>query len=95
MRIEHRLAELGLALPQPMKLPSSVVLPFPWVRLWEGRAFVSGHGPLNPDGSLTATLGKVGADVTEEQAYDAARLTAGSACSAWSTRPPASPGPPP
>jgi enamine deaminase RidA (YjgF/YER057c/UK114 family) len=76
MRIEHRLAELGLELPQPMKLPSSVVLPFPWVRLWAGRAFVSGHGPLNPDGSLTATLGKVGANVTEEQAYDAARLTA-------------------
>jgi enamine deaminase RidA (YjgF/YER057c/UK114 family) len=76
MRIEHRLAERGLELPQPMRLPAGVALPFPWVRLWNGRAFVSGHGPLNPDGSLPAALGKVGADVTQEQAYDAARLTA-------------------
>ena len=46
------------------------------VRLRPGRAFVSGHGPLQPDGSLRDPLGKVGADVTEEQAYDAARATA-------------------
>ncbi len=76
MRIEHRLAELGLELPAPMPAPPGLELPFPWVRLWPGRAFVSGHGPLRSDGSLTATLGKVGADVTEEQAYDAARATA-------------------
>jgi enamine deaminase RidA (YjgF/YER057c/UK114 family) len=82
MRIERRLAELGLELPEPMTLPSGpsgtpgVELPFPWVRLWPGRAFVSGHGPLQPDGSLSAVLGKVGAEVTEEQAYDAARATA-------------------
>ena len=76
MRIESSLASLGLELPEPMKLPSGLVLPFPWVRLWPGRAFVSGHGPLQPDGSLLAPLGKVGADVTEEQAYQAARATA-------------------
>jgi enamine deaminase RidA (YjgF/YER057c/UK114 family) len=76
MRIERRLAELGLELPQPMKTPPGLVLPFPWVRLWPGRAFVSGHGPLQPDGSLTLVLGKVGGDVTEDQAYEAARLTA-------------------
>lgn len=67
-----------------MKSPAGVELPFPWVRLWPGpaghpgvpgRAFVSGHGPLRPDGSLTATLGKVGTSVTEEQAYEAARDT--------------------
>ncbi|MGD0703176.1 MAG: RidA family protein [Trebonia sp.] len=76
MRIERRLAELGLELPQPMKMPPGLALPFPWVRLWPGRAFVSGHGPLLPDGSLAPALGKVGGDVTEDQAYDAARLTA-------------------
>jgi enamine deaminase RidA (YjgF/YER057c/UK114 family) len=79
MRIERRLADLGLELPAPLKTPSGLELPFPWVRLWPGppgRAFVSGHGPLEPDGSLTAVLGKVGADVTQEQAYDAARATA-------------------
>ena len=76
MRIENRLASLGLELPEPMKLPSGLTLPFPWVRLWPGRAFVSGHGTLQPDGSLSGPLGKVGADVTEEQAYEAARATA-------------------
>ena len=76
MRIERRLAELGLELPQPMQLPPGLALPFPWVRVWPGRAFISGHGPLLPDGSLSPVTGKVGVDVTEEQAYDAARLTA-------------------
>ena len=76
MRIENRLAELGLELPQPMKTPSGLELPFPWVRLWPGRAFVSGHGPLHADGSLWSGLGKVGSDLTAEQAYGAARATA-------------------
>jgi enamine deaminase RidA (YjgF/YER057c/UK114 family) len=79
MRIENRLAELGLALPEPLKTPAGLELPFPWVRLWPGppgRAFVSGHGPQRPDGSLTEVLGKVGAQVSEEQAYAAARDTA-------------------
>ncbi|HTW04671.1 MAG TPA: RidA family protein [Streptosporangiaceae bacterium] len=76
MRIERRLAELGLELPQPMHLPPGLTLPFPWVRISLGRAFISGHGPLLPDGSLSPITGKVGRDVTEEQAYDAARLTA-------------------
>ena len=76
MRIERRLADLGLELPPPMQLPPGLILPFPWVRVWPGRAFISGHGPLLPDGSLSPILGKVGRDVTEEQAYDATRLTA-------------------
>jgi enamine deaminase RidA (YjgF/YER057c/UK114 family) len=75
MRIENRLAELGLELPQPLKATAGLELPFPWVRLWPGRAFVSGHAPLQPDGSLVPATGKVGVDVTEEQAYHAARLT--------------------
>jgi enamine deaminase RidA (YjgF/YER057c/UK114 family) len=75
MRIEQRLAERGLQLPDPIKLAPGVDLPFPWVRLWPGRAYVSGHGPLRADGTLTPALGKVGADVTEEQAYQAARAT--------------------
>lgn len=76
MRIEQRIAELGLELPQPMRTPSGLELPFPWVRLWPGRAFVSGHGLLHPDGSLWAALGKVGTDLTEQQAYGAARAAA-------------------
>jgi enamine deaminase RidA (YjgF/YER057c/UK114 family) len=75
MRIEQQLAELGLELPAPMAAPAGLVLPFPWVRLWEGRAYVSGHGPL-PDGGLWPARGKVGADLTEEEAYTAAGATA-------------------
>jgi len=74
--IETRLRDLGLVLPQPMKTPPSVKLPFPWVRVRGNRAYVSGHGPQNPDGSLAQPLGKVGTDVSPEQAYQAARLTA-------------------
>jgi len=74
-RIEQRLAELGLALPPPMQAPPGVMLPFPWVRVFGNRAFASGHGPVAPDGSPARPLGKVGADLTQEQAYAAARLT--------------------
>jgi enamine deaminase RidA (YjgF/YER057c/UK114 family) len=76
VRIENRLSELGLTLPEPMRLPPGLTLPFPWVRVQGGRAFVSGHGPLLADGSLAGPLGKVGDQVTQEQAYEAARLTA-------------------
>ena len=72
---EERLAELGLVLPEPLKLPPGAILPFPWVRVVGSRAIISGHGPTNPDGSVAQPLGKVGADVTEEEAYLAAKLT--------------------
>lgn len=72
---EGRLAALGYALPAPLRLPAGVTLPFPWVRVVGSRAVISGHAPTNADGSLARPLGKVGTDVTEEQAYVAARLT--------------------
>lgn len=74
-RIEARLETLGLALPAPLTLPPGVSLPFPWVRVHGDRAYVSGHGPLNADGSLATPLGKVGGDVSLEQARQSARLT--------------------
>jgi enamine deaminase RidA (YjgF/YER057c/UK114 family) len=74
-RIADRLTELGLALPAPPRLPPGVVLPFPWVRVVGTRALISGHGPTSADGSLARPLGKVGRDVTLEQAYRSARLT--------------------
>jgi enamine deaminase RidA (YjgF/YER057c/UK114 family) len=73
--IEQRLQELGIILPQPLQMPPGVVLPFPWVRIVGTRALISGHGPTNQDGSLAQPLGKVGLDVTPEQAKAAARLT--------------------
>ena len=74
-RIEERLATLGLTLPEPLKAPPGVVLPFQFVRVTSARAFISGHGPTNADGSLAVPLGKVGREVTPEQAYVSARLT--------------------
>jgi enamine deaminase RidA (YjgF/YER057c/UK114 family) len=74
--IEAKLDALGLALPAPMVLPSGMTLPFPWVKVYGNRAWVSGHGPQNPDGTLAAPLGKVGLEVSLEQAQHAARLTA-------------------
>jgi hypothetical protein len=72
---EERRTALGYVLPEPLELPPGVTLPFPWVRVVGSRAIISGHGPTKPDGSLAQPLGKVGTDVSEEQAYIAARLT--------------------
>ena len=75
-KVEQRFTELGLVLPAPLHLPLSVVLRFPWARIVGMRALISGHGPTNADGSLAQPLGKVGSDVSLEQAYASARLTA-------------------
>lgn len=73
--IDQRLSDLGLVLPAPLRLPPGAVLPFPWVRVVGTRAMISGHGPTRADGSLAQPLGKVGREVSPEQAYTAARLT--------------------
>ena len=75
-KVEDRLSKLGLVLPAPIKPPAGVVLPFSFVRTLRNRAFISGHGPQNTDGSIAAPLGKVGRDLTTEQGYAAARLVA-------------------
>ncbi len=75
MKIEARLSELGITLPESTKVPASFRQTFPFVRVHENRAYVSGHGPTNPDGSLSQVYGKVGGEVTQDQAYKAARLT--------------------
>ena len=72
--MEDRLGELGLQLPAVFAAPPGVEFKFDLVRVVDGAAFVSGHGPL--DGSRVLMRGKVGADVTTEQGYEAARMTA-------------------
>lgn len=74
--IESRLSALGLALPATAPAPAGVRLPFAFVRVRGNRAFISGHGPQLIDGSLAPPFGKVGAEVSPEAAYQAARLTA-------------------
>ena len=76
MLIEERLEALGLHLPPPMQPPPGVLLPFSPVRLVGDRAYLSGHGPQNDDGTFAGPYGKVDTDVSVEQAYQAARMTA-------------------
>jgi enamine deaminase RidA (YjgF/YER057c/UK114 family) len=76
MQIEAKLEALGLLLPEPLKAPPGMRLPFAYVRVRGNRAYIAGHGPQNPDGSLAKPLGKVGADLSLEEGYQAARLVA-------------------
>jgi enamine deaminase RidA (YjgF/YER057c/UK114 family) len=75
-RIDAKLAEMGLALPREFKAPPGLVMPFAWVRVRAHRAYISGHIPQAQDGSPAGPFGKVGADLTTEQGYQAARLVA-------------------
>jgi enamine deaminase RidA (YjgF/YER057c/UK114 family) len=67
---------MGLVLPPPLRAPPGVRLPFEWVRVRGQRAFVSGHVAVDAHGGVAGPLGKVGAEVTPEQGYAAARLVA-------------------
>jgi len=72
-KIDDRLEELGLTLPKPFAPPPGVEFKFELVRVQNGLAYVSGHLPM--DGDRVLVQGKVDADVSVEEAYDAARLT--------------------
>lgn len=76
MKIEAKITEMGLYLPEALKLAEGVKLPFSSVRVSGNRAFVSGHGPQNPDGTTAQPVGKVGSDLTLEQGNHAAKLVA-------------------
>ncbi len=73
-KIDDRLEALGLTLPAPPAAPPGVELPFEYVRVHGELAYVSGHGPL--DGDRVLVTGDVGAEISVEQAYGAARATA-------------------
>ena len=68
MSAGKRLAELGLVLPPPPK-PIGNYVPF---RMAGNLLFLSGVGPRRPD--ETIVTGKVGADLTVQQGYEAAKL---------------------
>jgi hypothetical protein len=76
MEIEARLNALGLSLPAAPVLPPGVRLPFTFVRVRGNRAIISGHSALEPDGAIAGPFGKVGSEVSVEEGYTAARLTA-------------------
>ena len=68
-RIDDRLAELGLTLPEPMTPPGN----FELVKVHDGLAYIAGHGPF--DGGTPLVQGLVGRDLSLEEAYQAARMT--------------------
>lgn len=70
MKIEAQLDALGLSLPAPLEPPGN----FQLVKLHAGVGYLAGHGPF--DGSTLLVEGLIGDDLTLEQGYEAARLTA-------------------
>jgi enamine deaminase RidA (YjgF/YER057c/UK114 family) len=74
-QIQSKLDSLGLKLPQPLKALPNVKTPSAWIRIWKDKAYISGHGPQNPDGSIAGPFGKVGTkDISVEQGYESAKL---------------------
>ncbi|CAL1125372.1 unnamed protein product [Cladocopium goreaui] len=69
MSADARIAELGLELPAP-PAPAGVYKP---VVVVGNMAYVSGHGPLQSDGTLMT--GRVGDSVDDQHGYEAARQT--------------------
>ena len=67
--IEERLKSLGIELPEPPKPQGNYVGAVTYGNL----VYLSGSGPMKDDGSFI--VGKVPTDISEEEAYQAARLT--------------------
>ncbi|MEC7870495.1 MAG: RidA family protein [Chloroflexota bacterium] len=70
MSIDNKLKELGITLKSP---PSPVANYIP-VQQTGNLIYLSGQGPRNENGEFIT--GKVGSDITAEEAYDLARNTA-------------------
>lgn len=74
MTVDERIQALGLTLPEAFRSPSGAPYPFSWARVRGNRVYVSGHLPLQADGSLAEPRGKVGEVLTIEQGAAAARI---------------------
>ena len=69
MSADTKIEELGLELP-PAPKPGGVYQP---IVISGNMCYVSGHGPLRPDGTMFT--GRVGDDVDLEYGYQSARQT--------------------
>lgn len=76
MKIEQALEKRGLQLPDVHKPPKGVHFSFEWVRAHGKTLYVSGHGPLRPDGSPLGPFGRVPSQVSIADATGSARQTA-------------------
>jgi enamine deaminase RidA (YjgF/YER057c/UK114 family) len=68
--VEQRLTDMGITLPAPLIPPGN----FRLVKVHGDLAYVAGHAPM--DGSSVLVEGLVGRDLTLDEGYEAARLTA-------------------
>ena len=75
-KIEAALEKMGLILPEPLKVPPGVTILFKQVLVRGNHAYIAGHAPQNPDGTIARPLGKVGQELTVEQGQHAAKLVA-------------------
>lgn len=73
MTIDERVSTLGLVLPDEFHSPTGTPYPFSWVRVRGNRAYISGHLPLQLDGTLAEPRGRVGESLSVEQGAQAAR----------------------
>ena len=76
MRVEAKLDEIGVKLPEPMWLPDGYQPTWRQVRVMGTRAVIAGHGPRSAEGTPPGTGAKVGSDLSVEAGYEAARSTA-------------------
>lgn len=72
--IEAKLAAMGLELPAPPIVPKDVVIDFAWARAHRDIVYVSGHAAQAADGTVVGPFGRVGAEVSAEQAAKSAEL---------------------
>ena len=73
MRVEAKLADMGLVLPAEMRAPPGFRISWRQVRVIGNRAIIAGHGPRLSNGEFAGPAGKVGAELTLEQGRAAAR----------------------
>lgn len=73
MRIEQKLDELGLMLPEPVKVRAAGSSPPNWIRVRRNIAYLSGQSARNPDGTPAGPFGKVPSDVSIEEGREAAK----------------------
>ncbi len=69
--VKERIKELGIIL-APQKLPKGIKIAMATTS--NNLVYLSGNGPITPSGERI--IGKVGVDLTVEEGYEAARITA-------------------
>ena len=75
MPVAEQLTERGLVIPPAQVIPPGVRLTYRRLVRWENVAYIAGHGPTNGE-KWGSKLGKVGRELTVDEAVAAAQLTA-------------------